>query len=561
VRWLALAIVACVACGSDQFIVITIDTRPAVHGVAELDVELTNNGTSRGDTFEVTSESFPATFSVSAPGRTGDLQIEITAHDAAGLVVGHGLATTTVDTLEARILIDSTDFVVNTEFADDQFPSNDFESHGFQVGSAPDGTWTAVYRDTCSSPCNMFGRRFDVSGTPVESGLAAGIGQFAISTELSDGFFTTPAAASNGQTTITTWNFSEPSPSTNSGIACRALDAAGNGVGSQVTVSLETTFPFAVSVTPLSTGKFSIAWDSTNTDIIRSAIVNAQCQVSNPLDVSTATGTGGAIRPAVAANGDRILYAWVLDGTARVRTTSTANNPITNDGLLVNKTATDQVRFVRVAPLGDGFAVVVRWAAISGTGPGKIELYRTSNQGQQQGAPTLVTTRTDSNFATAQGFSVASRDDGALLVAWHACDANGDDSGCGVFGRVLRPTGVPVGDEFSLATTTDLDQLSPSVAGLPGAFVATWRDNSGKDPDKSGAAVRARILYPSYDDAVHVIGATCTTATDCDEGLICGPASDGGKRCFVSCDPAGAPPQCPAGGTCSPGDGGSACVF
>ena len=35
-----------------------------------------------------------------------------------------------------------------------------------------------------------------------------------------------------------------------------------------------------------------------------------------------------------------------------------------------------------------------------------------------------------------------------------------------VFGRILRTTGVPVGAEFGIATTTNSDQINPSVVGL-----------------------------------------------------------------------------------------------
>jgi hypothetical protein len=182
---------------------------------------------------------------------------------------------------------------------------------------------------------------------------------------------------------------------------------------------------------------------------------------------------------------------------------------------------------------------------------------------KQSGSPTLITSKSGSDFNSAQGFTIGQREeDGAVMVAWHACDANGDGSGCGVFGRIVRPTGVPVGPAFSLATTTDLDQTDPSVVGLPGgAFAATWRDDSGKEPDKAGSAVRARILYPLYDDAKGVLGATCGGSNPCDDGLSCQPASEGGLRCFAECDPNGPAPQCPEGGTCSQTTTGAACLF
>lgn len=493
-----LAMLAMAACeGDETFMIVTIDSVPAVHDVAKIEVDLDNEGQTRGDSFSTDDLAFPATFSIALGGRTGNLAIVVSARDEDGLLVGRGGTSTTTVEPTAALTLDSADFVINTDFADDQFPSNDFESHGFQVGAGTDGTWTAVYRDKCSDPCNMFARRFDVAGLPLESGLAAGTNGFAVSTTLSDGFFTTPATATSSAGTIIVWNFEDAPPSTIRGIACRAIDAQGNGVGNQVTISAETVTPFAVSAVPLANGKFAVAWNATATDNkTRGAIVDSQCQVTGLLDISTVAGTVGAIRPSVASNADRVMYTWTLDDAARMRMMTDANTQVTGDVVLANPTATEVVEFTRVTKLGAGFGVFVRWGAVPSTGPGKIELYRISAAGAAAGAPTLITTNTASSFDSAQGFSVTTRNDGLMLVAWHTCGTIGDDSGCGVFGRLVDSTGQPVGEEFNLATTTENDQTSPSVVGLPGAFAAVWRDASMQEPDPAGTSVRGRVLYP-----------------------------------------------------------------
>jgi len=489
------------ACGSEEaFIVVTIDTQPAVHDVSELTVTLSNDGTSREDKFAVTSQSFPATFSISAPGRTGTLGIAISARDDQGILVGSGLVETALETPTARVLLDSADFVVNTDFAEEQFPSDDFESHGFQISATPDGTWTVVYRDRCLQPCNMFARRFDPTGRPVESQLAAGTNGFVISSDVTLGG-AVPAVATGGSATVAVWDFSEPAPSTIDGIACRALDANGAASGPQVNVSLET-LPDVVSVSALSNNTFAVSWNGFATENnIKGAIVSAQCQPSNVVQVSTNVGVGGGpSRGAVATNGDRIMYAWILDGEVRARIAGPANAFLTGDIPIVAKTPTEAIEFVRVAPLGAGFGIVVRWALITGSsGPGRLELYRTNNGGALQGSPVLVTTRSGTDFASSESFGVARSTKDDLLVVWHACAENGDpDSSCGVFGRLMSSAGAPVGEEFSLATTTDRDQTNPSAVALPdGAFAATWMDTSNQAPDKSGSAVRARIIYPS----------------------------------------------------------------
>ncbi|MEO8705449.1 MAG: hypothetical protein ABI867_35790 [Kofleriaceae bacterium] len=558
-RWLPCLLVMVSACGGDEgpFIIVTIDARPAVHDIRSLTVTLSNEGAAREDTFQVGSDDFPATFSISAPGRLGQLGISVDARDQTGILVGRGDVDTSLDLLDATVVLDSADFVVNTEFADDQFPSNDFEANGFQLGAGTDGTWTAVYRDTCIPSCNMFARRFDETGTAIESAIPAGPQGFEASSELTTGG-AIPAVATSGTTTAVVWDFFEPAPGTTDGIACRTFDAAGNPSGPQVAVSIET-LADVVSVAPLPSSSFVLQWNAFMTaNTIKTATVNAQCQPANVVQVSTTPGTSGASRGSVATNGDRILYAWIIDNAVRGRVATATPFAFLNstDIPLVAKTATEQIEHVRVAPLGTGFAIVVRWALTGmSSGAGRLELYRVNNTGALMGGPTLISNRSGSDFESKKSFGVASRDDGALLVVWHACDANGDGSGCGVFGRVLRPSGVPVGDEFVLATTTELDQTNPSAIAIPGAFATMWQDLSGQDPDKSGSAARARIVYPAFDDAKLVLGATCTAAAECGTGLTCGASSEGGQRCFATCTPgAGA---CPGGGTCS----GNACVF
>jgi hypothetical protein len=554
------------ACGNDgPFTIVTIELRPAVREIDELVVTLSNDGSSLVERFTLNGQSFPVTFSVSAPGRTGALGISIAAFDRDGLLVGDGASETEIDSPAASVLLEPADFVVNTQFAEDQFPSDSIDTNGFQIAAADDGLWTVVYRERCirAEGCHLFARRFDVNGRPVETTLAASTNAFEITTSRTRSV-ATPAVGAAGDTTILAWNFSEPSPSTRTGVSCRALDPAGAARGPQNDFTVET-LPLAVSVAPLPGGRFVVSWNGFDSkDNIRGAIVDGQCRASNIVTASTVVGTLGARRGAVATNGDRILYAWILDGEVRGRIADANNTFLTADIPLVARTPEELVEHVRVASLGTGFAVVVRWAVQGMTsGPGRIELYRVNNGGQLLGNPSLVTTRSGSDFNSKKSFGVAERsEDGALMVVWHACEENGDESQCGVFGRLMRPSGVPVGDEINLATTRDGNQENPSVTALPGAFAATWMDESRQLPDRAGTSARARILYPAYDDARRVIGAACSSNAECGPGLACGVASDGGSRCFVTCDPLGMAPFCPAGGTCTQtAEGSSACLF
>lgn len=504
IRKSCIVLLACLGCGDDGsgeiYTVVTVSTRPAVHDVATLRVTLGNGGTTRMDDIPVGSATLPATFSLTATGRTGDLVISVDALDAAGLLVGRGTTTAPVDAPTATVLLETADFVVNTEFAEDQFPSTYRDTHGFSVGATADGSFAVTYRATCPvAGCSVFARRFDNTGRPKSSQVAAGTAGFPVSTNLTSSL-TSSAAAGAGATHLVVWNYDQPSPGTNTGVSCRALDPQGRAMPAELPVSVDTGTD-NVSIAPLSNNNFVVAWVGGSPRTVRGRIVRPDC---SPLNAeSTVSTTPSPVSPAVTANGNTVLYAWEVNGDAYVRFASITNAlQGATDVLFLPKSLTEQVEFVRVAPLGTGFAVLVRWTLINQfMGAGRIEMYRTSATGGVLGQAVQVTTRSGSDFNSSEAFSAATGMDGTLLVTWGSCETNGDGQGCGVFARAFRSDGSPVGEEFVVPTTVMGDQGDPSVSALGDAFVVVWRDDSMQPPDVSGSAVRARIVYPGASDA------------------------------------------------------------
>lgn len=556
----ALVVILLLAgCGGDDasYLVVTVDRRAAVHDIAKLEVTLSNAGSMRTDSLDLSGAEFPVTFSISAPGRTGDLVISVDGLDSMGALQGRGATTTTLTEDTANVMLDSADFVVNAIYANNQFLSNDFEAVGLQLATTTSNTWTAAFREDCN-PCNMLARRFDANGQPVRSELAAGTTQFNVTTSLTTSG-SIPAVAASGGTTLVVWDFFEPSPSTLQGVACRALNEQGAGTPMQATISTDAAD--VVTAAPLSNGNFVVTWQSfiMTAQVIRSIIVKPDCTTltASPVTVST---VAGARRSHVASNGAAILYTWIVDGEVKARGGANNGTFTTGELPLIPKTASLEVDHVRIAPWGANFAVALRWASPTGTGPGKIEVYRVTPTGTLMGAPILITDKSASDFASDKAFGIAQRADQALMVVWHQCDTG--PGSCDVYGRILRPTGAPVGEPYVIATSTGSDQVNPSVIALDTSFVAAWNDSSGLEPDPSGSSVRARILYPPYDDARGIQGALCGAsapgAPDCNDGLACAMGSDGVERCYVTCTP----PSCPGGGTCSTVTSSvSACTF
>ena len=263
-RLIAAGILVCAtaACTSSHtsYVVVTVDARPAVHDARSLSVTLANAGTTRTDTLDLKGKAFPVTFSISAPGRAGDLGITIDAVDASSLAVGHGSAMTTVSAPTASVLLDTTDFVVNTDYAGDQFPTFDPAESGSQLAAGPDGTWTTVFGDSCASgTCNLYGRRFDATGRPVRSEVAAGTNAFNLNTLPPDAL-AIPAIAASASTTLALWNdTSLGGMTTPVGIACRALDATGRATATQLAVAPDDASAVTVAVVSPSCTRFWIS--------------------------------------------------------------------------------------------------------------------------------------------------------------------------------------------------------------------------------------------------------------------------------------------------------------
>jgi hypothetical protein len=96
---LSLLVLHVAACGGEEgdYLIVTVNVRPAVHDATTIKVKLSNAGSERIEELTLGSQTFPATFSVSAPGRTGELVIDVDALDKDGLLVGRGSGTALLD--------------------------------------------------------------------------------------------------------------------------------------------------------------------------------------------------------------------------------------------------------------------------------------------------------------------------------------------------------------------------------------------------------------------------------------------------------------------------------
>lgn len=486
-----------VGCTDDTFLVVTVDKRPAVHGATKLKVTLSNAGSMRTDDLDLNGYDFPVTFSLNAPGRGGELGISIDALDANNALVGRGAGQTTLTESSAKVTLDSADFVVNTDVANNQFLTSDFEAVGVQLASTTNGTWMTTWRDECTA-CDIYGRRFDPAGQAVVSTLAANTNAFKVTTTQTSSL-AMPAVSSSGMNTLVFWDYRD-TVGTGAGVACRVITDTGAGSPAQTSIALESAD--VVTAAPLRNGNFIVTWQvfASPMYVIHSQLVKPDCTTvsgtTTPTTVSTTMISLGHTRANVASIGNVILYAWVADDSVYAAN-ATLGNTVSGERPLIAKANLFLVDFVRIVPWGTGFALGVRSSSDPGstTAPGKIEIYRLNEIGQLQGAPILITDKSRSDFASDTAFGLARGANDSLMVVWHVCETGAGS--CEVYGRVLDANGTPTSEPFVVPTSTGSDQVYPSVAPLPdGAFVVAWNDSSGLDPDRSGSAVRARIIYP-----------------------------------------------------------------
>ncbi|MFT3695229.1 MAG: hypothetical protein QM831_19005 [Kofleriaceae bacterium] len=496
--WLLASLAACT---DDKYLVVTVDARPTVHDVAKLAVTQTNaDGTSRTDVLDATGKTFPATFSISVAGRSGDLGIAVEGRGADDTVLAIGSASAMLDAPTTELTLDPADFVVNTDYAMDEFLTTDYETVGYQLSATTAGNWTAVFRNTCSDTCNVFGRTFGPDGLPIRTAAAASTNQYTItSTTTQNGAF--PATASNGMATLAVWDFTD-TVGAGTGVACRGIDETGALTPGQLTLTTEAAD--TVTVAPIPNGNFAVSWQIYGaTPAVHTILAKPDCTPVGAVTVvtSVATTTDGPYRSSVAANGTQMLYAWIADDTVRVRTKSAGGTTFSvAETTLVASPTGQTAESVRVQPLGDSnFAVAIRYVSTNGSG-GQIVLAQVASTGTIMGVPTVVTDKSGTDFTNGlRGFGFSRRaSDGVMLLVWGQCD-DGSPGNCDgrldVYGRAFDASAMPKGDPFLIPTTTVGSQTDPSVVALPDSFAVSWTDDSKAGVDTDGTAVRARVVY------------------------------------------------------------------
>ena len=477
-----LLLAAAAACG-DTVLVVEVDVRTDLGELVELEVTARNDGDAVSETFDLTGQAFPLTFTITAGGRDGEIELELVARDPAGVTRGAATARGALDGGSSRRLavrLDPADLVVNTITEGAQRTVFRPGRYGKQVAATGDGGFAVAFVNDCQNPalCDVFVRRFDGDGKPVDVGgssdeLSVNSGSYP---EVS-----VPAIAGRGGGAIAaSWE-----------ISTAIVFAEIGGDGAVITADTNASDPAALdpidpAIASLPGGELALVW------------TQEQIDAANPAGVWQLLAGGAPIllrqeaiaaTPALTAAGSSVATCW-SEGPAlmmAVAPPGEAGAPI------AARTFPDGARVLSPNIVATGDRLVIGYG-VTGSGEAGLDpagLFVSSFDAAGAPGPEI----TIGAAGLTDTVALAVDGDGRIAAVWQGCDELGDGDGCGIFLSLLGADLAPLTEApLRVNTTVAGDQLAPSVAAIAGGFAVAWTDLSGAPPDSS-SAVRARPIY------------------------------------------------------------------
>lgn len=350
-----------------------------------------------------------------------------------------------VESLELRPLLSAlpigSEFLVNTTTANDQ-GTNPGGSIAVDAEGNSVVTWTSAYNDGSGS--GIFAQRYNSDGVALGSELQVNTFTY------NDQFSPAVAMDTDGDFVIT-WSSHEHDGS-DDGVYAQRFDAAGVAQGAEFQVNSTTTNRQRNSAVAMdANGDFVVTWTSYYQDGLYAGIYAQRFDASG-------IPQGGEFRVNSALVAEHSDPAVAMDEVGNF---------------------------------------VVTWTSFNQDGPGSgIYAQRYDASGLPVGTETLVnTTTTGYQYSS----SIAMNASGEFIVSWTSSGQDGD--GDGVYAQRFEATGIPLGSEFLVNTTTMGQQNTSAVAmNTDGNVVIIWSGGPIFDPDiymqqydASGAAIGTEL--------------------------------------------------------------------
>lgn len=320
-------------------------------------------------------------------------------------------------------------------------------------------------------------------------------------------------ALADGRFLIVWTDFSASGGDTSSNaVRGQLFNANGNKSGIEFVVNTTTTGPQnEANVTTLKNGGFVVSWtDQSHTggDAFGAAVYvqvfdagGAKLGVEQRVNTST-FGDHGQSEVTALKNGGFVLtwtdYQEALDDPSiyavRMRVYNASGTALSGQ-LLINATTIGQQFDPEITALTNG-RFVVTWTDGSGVDGHLDKAIRAqvfNADGSVRGAEFAVNTTSDFDQIDPTVTALAG---GLFVIAWKDSSQTGDDTSLSaVRAQVFNANGTKSGAEFVVCTTVLGAQFEPSLSTLAdGRFVVSWTDFSQTFDDVSGFAVRGQIF-------------------------------------------------------------------
>jgi Ca2+-binding RTX toxin-like protein len=352
---------------------------------------------------------------------------------------------------------------------------------GSSIAALADGgwvvTWESVFQDGDSY--GVYQQRYDAAGAKV------GVETRVNSTTAASQYASSVTGLSDGGWVVT-WNslFQDGS---GGGAYQQHYDSNGGTVGVETRVNTTTAGDqFGKSIVGLADGGWIVTWQSVDQDgsVYQQRYRADGTPVASEVRINTTT-LNSQIEPSVTALADGgWVSTWTSydqdgDATGIYQQRYAAFGAKVGSETLVNtETGGDQFHS-SVASLSDGGWVVI-WVSVGQDGDrGSIYQQRYESTGDKAGIETLVNTTTQDNQLDP---SIVGLADGGWIVTWVSSGQDGD--GDGVYQQRYDAGGVRLGGETLISATTVGFQNAPSVVALAdGGWEVSWESSVGAVSD------------------------------------------------------------------------------
>ncbi len=301
---------------------------------------------------------------------------------------------------------------------------------------------------------------------------------------------------------VVAWASFTSSAST-SGIFVQRYDSNGDKHGDEFQISsnaLHSQSAYFPSVNSLSGGGYAITWmqisDDNSLEGVYGNIVNENGQLGNEFKISESPSSlieipdFFSLKPTITSLEDGgFVVSWSQVISAHENSSTdvfakiydAAGNAITSQFQVSSNTDFSQTFGHADALDSNGF--VITWTSLGLDGSSEIKGRLFDSSGTPVGDEFSVNTYTDNDQLESR---VSVLTDGRFVVTWQSWEQDG--SYRGVFGQMFDSDGNSVGDEFQVNTHTAASQRSPSISSLSdGGFVITWDSNvQDGEPDADG---------------------------------------------------------------------------